>query len=263
MLLKFGGDALMLLFSDDDPAEHAARAARAAHGMRKTAPHGRQARDRRRQGEPAHVGRRALRHVRLLPGRRLAPRADRDRPAATQVVTMEGTADAGEIVVSPALAERLAPVVRGRAEGSRLLAAVGARRANPRRRSGRCPRSPTTSCSASVPVATREHLLAGITEPEHRQASVAFVHFDGTDEMIAREGPRVGRGGARPARARHAGRGRRARGLLPRLRRRRRRRQAHPGRGGASGHRRRRGAHAARPATRRSKASGRSRFASG
>ncbi|MDH5224102.1 MAG: adenylate/guanylate cyclase domain-containing protein, partial [Actinomycetota bacterium] len=35
MLLKFGGDALMLLFADDDPHEHAARAARAAHGMRK------------------------------------------------------------------------------------------------------------------------------------------------------------------------------------------------------------------------------------
>ena len=43
----------------------------------------------------------------------------------------------------------------------------------------------------SVPVATREHLLAGITEPEHRQASVAFIHFDGTDEMIDARGPRA------------------------------------------------------------------------
>src|SRR4051794_41819345 len=34
-LLKFGGDALLLLFPGGEPREHAARAARAAVGMRK------------------------------------------------------------------------------------------------------------------------------------------------------------------------------------------------------------------------------------
>ena len=33
-LLKFGGDALLLLFTGDEPAEHAERACRAAAGMR-------------------------------------------------------------------------------------------------------------------------------------------------------------------------------------------------------------------------------------
>jgi class 3 adenylate cyclase len=40
-----------------------------------------------------------------------------------------------------------------------------------------------------VPEPIRRHLAAGVSEPEHRQATVAFVRFDGTDELIRREGP--------------------------------------------------------------------------
>jgi len=39
-----------------------------------------------------------------------------------------------------------------------------------------------------LPVAVRAHLRSGSTAPEHRTAAVAFLHFGGLDEAIAREG---------------------------------------------------------------------------
>ena len=65
-LVKWGGDAVLLLF---DGPDHARRACRAAHRMRArcarwaVSPHQRGSRD------PAHVGGHPLRHVPLLPGR--------------------------------------------------------------------------------------------------------------------------------------------------------------------------------------------------
>ena len=41
----------------------------------------------------------------------------------------------------------------------------------------------------SIPVAIRETLLAAIGEPEHRQVSVAFIHFDGTDALLRSKEP--------------------------------------------------------------------------
>ena len=189
MLLKFGGDALMLLFSDDDPAEHAARAARAAHGMRKRL---------RTVGKLETAGGKV--NLRMSVGVHsgtfdffLVGGSHRELivtgPAATQVVTMEGTADAGEIVVSPSLAERLPRGCVGDAKGTGFFLR-SAPAGEPPSAVWALPEVADDLMLGSVPVATREHLLAGITEPEHRQASVAFIHFDGTDEMIAREGPR-------------------------------------------------------------------------
>ena len=37
-------------------------------------------------------------------------------------------------------------------------------------------------------MAVRAHLRSGSTAPEHRTAAVAFLHFGGLDEAIAREG---------------------------------------------------------------------------
>ena len=39
-----------------------------------------------------------------------------------------------------------------------------------------------------IPLAVREGLFAGIREPEHRTATVAFIHFEDTDELVEREG---------------------------------------------------------------------------
>ena len=41
---------------------------------------------------------------------------------------------------------------------------------------------------ACMPVAVRAHLLAGQVEAEHRQVTVAFIHFDGIDRLVVEEG---------------------------------------------------------------------------
>jgi predicted ATPase/class 3 adenylate cyclase len=43
--------------------------------------------------------------------------------------------------------------------------------------------------SQVLPVAIREHLLAGPGTPEHRTIAVAFVQFAGTDALLSEEGP--------------------------------------------------------------------------
>ena len=42
-----------------------------------------------------------------------------------------------------------------------------------------------------VPIAIRRHLLAGGEDSEHRSATVAFLHFDGTDGILERTGAPV------------------------------------------------------------------------
>ena len=71
-LLKFGGDALLILFTGDAP-----RGPRRDVGHRdaRATPPRRPARHQRGPGRAAHVGRRALGNVRLLPRGRVAPRA--------------------------------------------------------------------------------------------------------------------------------------------------------------------------------------------
>src|SRR5438067_3263561 len=118
-LLKFGGDALLLLYQGDG---HAARAARAAFEMRRTL---------RAIGRPrTSAGAVQLRmHAGLHTGRFqffLVGDSHRELlvtgPAATRTVEMEATSEAGEIVVSPETAELLPEAVLGEAKGEgRLL----------------------------------------------------------------------------------------------------------------------------------------------
>ena len=103
-LLKFGGDALLLLFTGED---HATRAAHAAVGHAGQAAGGRTDRHLRRPGGPPHLDRGPPGHLPYVHGGRVAPRAHRGRPAATSTVEAEGTATAGEIVMSTAMAASL------------------------------------------------------------------------------------------------------------------------------------------------------------
>jgi class 3 adenylate cyclase/tetratricopeptide (TPR) repeat protein len=182
-LIKFGGDALLLLYRGID---HPARACAASVGMRATlrrignivTPGGRV---RLRMSVGVHTG---MFHFFLV--------GDEHRellvtgPAATQTTLMEQTAEAGEIVVSPSTAECLPAKWLGVEKGpGRLLrsaAATGAATVDPIPDEAFDP-------TPSVPVAIREHLLAGESEPEHRQASVMFLRFEGSDDVIAAEGP--------------------------------------------------------------------------
>ena len=53
--------------------------------------------------------------------------------------------------------------------------------------------------------AVRAHVLGGPPPPEHRQVCVAFLHFDGTDEMLATQGPEVLADGLQELAARPSG----------------------------------------------------------
>ena len=183
-LLKFGGDALLLLYEGD---EHAARAARAAFEMRRTL---------RAIGRPrTSAGAVQLKmHAGLHSGRFqffLVGEGHRELlvtgPEATQTVEMEATSEAGEILVSGATASALGEDSLGEEKGDgRLL------RAAPDVR-GTVEPLPVVEgipLEIAVPAPLRAQLLEiGPLEGEHRHASIAFIRFSGTDEIIETEGP--------------------------------------------------------------------------
>jgi len=186
-LIKFGGDALLILFDGDD---HAVRAVRAAHGMRKrlqtvgklVTPGGRV---NLRMSVGVHTGSFDF----FLVGdshRELIVTG----PGSTRVVEMEGTAVAGEIVLSPATIEQLPGSSIGAAKGDGWLlkSAPHGETLSP---TWVLPELDPAVLEASVPVAIRETLLAALGEPEHRQVCVAFLHFDGTDDILRTQGPDV------------------------------------------------------------------------
>ena len=182
-LLKFGGDALLLFFSGE---EHAARACDAAYGMRTAL---------RELGRPQtsvgpvtlamHVGIHADTFDFFLVGeshRELLLTG----PGVTRTVEMESGSEAGEILVSDETAPLLPNDVLGEDKnGGRLLAAApGAPSAIEH-----LPPLEGLDLAACVPAAVRRVVADGKAESEHRQASVAFVHFGGVDELLAAEGP--------------------------------------------------------------------------
>ena len=182
-LLKFGGDALLLLYEGD---EHAARAARAAFRMRSTL---------RAVGRPrTSAGAVTLRmHAGIHSGRFqffLLGESHRELlvtgPAATRTVEMEAASEAGEILVSPETAALLEAQTIGEEKGpGRLLQAAPAARGELRP----MPDVEGTPIEVAVPAPLRAQLLeVGPLEGEHRHAAVAFVRYAGTDEIVATEG---------------------------------------------------------------------------
>ncbi|HEX9547134.1 MAG TPA: adenylate/guanylate cyclase domain-containing protein, partial [Acidimicrobiales bacterium] len=179
-LLKFGGDALLLLFTGPG---HEARACQAAVGMRRTL------RD---------IGRLEIadQHVQLRMSIGvnsgtfqffLVGSSHRELivtgPAASTTVTMEATASAGEIVVSEETAGALGRGVVGSAKGPGYLL----RRApsDSAEWLEELPQGSGADLIQCIPVALREDILARSHEAEHRRATIAFLHFDGTDGLIS------------------------------------------------------------------------------
>ncbi len=184
-LLKFGGDAQLLYFSGE---AHAARACRAAVEMRRAL---------RTVGRLTVLGQKV--QLRMSVGVHsglfhffLVGDSHKEfvvaGPSATATVTMEGTADAGEIVISDATASALRPGVVGATKGPGHLLL-------------RAPSVPADSFLPfeqvdpeldllhGIPTGLREVLSGAHQESEHRRVTVAFVHFDGTDGIIEHEGP--------------------------------------------------------------------------
>ncbi|KHK99949.1 hypothetical protein LK09_01110 [Microbacterium mangrovi] len=183
-LLKWGGDAVLLLYRGD---EHAARAAHASHGMRSAL---RELVRSRALPVPAplrmsigiHSGRFDLFFVGdPLSHRELIVAG----PDVSRLALIEQACSAGQILLSAETAALLPARVRGgtiEVDGSpaRLL-----------RSSPQPDAAPPDDAAPAVPVADtlppviRERLLAGRGEPEHRPISVGFVQFSGTDALIA------------------------------------------------------------------------------
>jgi class 3 adenylate cyclase/tetratricopeptide (TPR) repeat protein len=180
-LLKFGGDALLLLLTG---ADHAARAVRAADGMRTAL---------RRHG-PVVTGKGRV-TLRISMGAHSGPfllvlAGEHQRELlvvgedATTVTDMEAAAEAGEILLSPATAALLEPRCLGKAKDPGvLLARAPAVAAAPPPRP-----EPTADCSSLVPPAVARTVGSGIDEPEHRRVTVGFVHVDGVDAYVTGHG---------------------------------------------------------------------------
>ena len=182
-LLKFGGDALLLLYRGDvvDACESAVE-------LRATLA------DR-------------VRTIRTSAGRlrlRMSVGVHRDRihvvragdtdlelvvagPAATTTTQMEHAAEAGEILVSPVVAAELPLRRRGPPKGPGVLLRG---RSSSRPALGPMPtrRVDAGTIARWIPEPLREHLAAGPAEPEHRMASIAFIRAEGTDGVLASAG---------------------------------------------------------------------------
>ncbi|HWQ22802.1 MAG TPA: tetratricopeptide repeat protein [Gaiellaceae bacterium] len=183
-LLKFGGDALLLLYDGED---HARRAARAAFEMRRTL---------RAIGRPrTSAGAVQLKmHAGLHSGRFhffLVGDSHRELlvtgPATSRTVELESASEAGEILLSPEAAALVEGDALGEPKGpGYLLQAAPAARGVVQP----LPSVEGVPLDVAVPAPLRAQLLeVGPLEGEHRHAAIAFVRFTGTDEVIATEGP--------------------------------------------------------------------------
>jgi len=183
-LLKFGGDALLLLFEGE---AHRERACASAVAMS----------DRLRErgrietgGAPVtlrmSVGVHSAEYLLFAVGgshRELLISG----PAATEVVRIEKEAGTGEIVVSAATAAGLPERCIGPPRGSgRLL-----RGPPPIVRTFAAPLPDAIDASqapAALSTELRTHVLAGPQPPEHRIVTVAFLRFEGADALVAERG---------------------------------------------------------------------------
>ena len=184
-LLKFGGDALLLLFSG---VGHESRACRAAFEMRqRLGVVGKLTVLGQRVTLKMSVGVHSGRFDMFLVGashRELVVTG----PAASTTVSMEGAAVAGEILVSDQTAAALRSSELGLPKnGGRLL-----RRAPATDSVSATPQDPVDTradLSRCIPVAILDSVLSSSHEPEHRRVTVSFLHFDGTDAILESSGP--------------------------------------------------------------------------
>lgn len=181
-LLKFGGDALLLMFTDEG---HTERAAAGAHAMRaKLREIGTFTTTAGKVSLRMSVGAHSGDYDFFLVG-------DSHRefivagPAATRTVEMEGAATANHILISPEMAARLDGEVLGRQSGPGVLL----------RRSPGIDQTeivadtgPSDHLEQFIPTALRDVLGQEQVEPEHRPTAVAFLHYEGFDRLLAQEG---------------------------------------------------------------------------
>src|SRR5829696_2523262 len=187
-LLKWGGDALLLLF---DGPDHARRAARAALGLQRAlAQMGR---------AKTSIGRVVLHASAAVESGPIDlalggnPALHRELvvlgPTATRVTMLEHAASKGEVLVGDATAEAIgASAIRPRVGWGHLLVGAPATPGNVRQPE---PQPELQVLEQLLPPQLRDYLSQSSREPEHRTIAVAFVCFDHTDALLADEGPQA------------------------------------------------------------------------
>jgi len=185
-LVKWGGDAMLLLFEGEG---HSVRAAHAAVRMREelgrigTFGVGR-GRVVLRMSVGIHSG---SFHFSLVGDPAVHRELIVAGPAATRTAEMEVVASADEVVVSSETAALLPVECVGVAVGSGFLL-VSAPSVESDHRIAR-PSSAGLDLEQVVPPAIRRHLVAARGVSEHRRITVAFVAFTGTDQLYVDAGP--------------------------------------------------------------------------
>ncbi|MDH4146572.1 MAG: AAA family ATPase [Acidimicrobiia bacterium] len=108
-------------------------------------------------------------------------------PGATTTIAMEGTAEAGEIVISEGTLRRLSGGSRFSAKGDGFVLPWRKARTEP---IGFRPRRDTDPDAEArcLPTILRRHLGGAHIESEHRMGVVAFIKFVGTDDLYAEAG---------------------------------------------------------------------------
>jgi class 3 adenylate cyclase/tetratricopeptide (TPR) repeat protein len=183
-LLKWGGDAVLLLFDGED---HATRACHAAFGMRaairelgrvETTAGGVQL----RMSTGIHSG---TFHLFLIGN----PEHHRELmvcgPGVSATARMESQAGSAGIAMTEQTAARIAPQLVARTGEALLLRAEPTVAHRYSRQSADVTGLDLAQC---LPRPIREHLLAAAGESEHRNTSVAFLGFSGTDGMLESHG---------------------------------------------------------------------------
>jgi class 3 adenylate cyclase/tetratricopeptide (TPR) repeat protein len=176
-IIKFGGDALLLLFTGPG---HAERACDASLAMRATIDRpmtsARAGRVQLRMSQGVHSGMFALFVVEgghrelILTGR-----------SCTKTVQCEASANAGQILLS----EETAALVPAAWRGAHASIGCLLKRRGPASPANRdAPESPgrAEGLNSFVPLAQRQQIAAG-AEGEHRPATIAFLTFSGTDAL--------------------------------------------------------------------------------
>jgi class 3 adenylate cyclase/tetratricopeptide (TPR) repeat protein len=186
-VLKFRGDALLILFSGDGHERRACQASSHMHWLIDET--GR---------TMSSVGSVTLRmstgiytgrcHFFMVEGshRELVVTG----PAATATIRLESAANAGQILVSDRTAEALEPAWLGTArEGGRLLRRIDDDAGVDDVIAHFAATVPAEDdLELYIPAPLRAHLLLESGEAEHRHVTAAFVKFSGIDDLLAREG---------------------------------------------------------------------------
>ena len=181
-VLKFRGDALLLLF---DGHGHEARSARAALAMQALVAESGSSES---SVGPVRLGMAAG----IVSGPChlfLVGRSRRELivcgPAASATLGLEDAAESGEVLVSARTAEALEGLVAAERDGAFLLRSDAVADELPP-----LPEEPdgVGDLSGLVPPALRRPIAMGAIEAEHRQATAAFVKFSGTDRLVETPG---------------------------------------------------------------------------